>query len=236
MVEPGDLCRRLEQVRSVIDRTCQKCGRQAEDVRLIGVTKTLPAETVAAAVECGLQDVGENYIQELRAKVGAVPPVRWHFIGHLQRNKAGIAAELASCVHSLDSLALLRALDQRCSVRTEPLDCLLQVRLGGEASKSGLEPDRLLPLLDETAEDPPRHLRLIGLMTVPPPAENPDDNRPHFRRLRDLLDSVLQQKYSFWQGRELSMGMSDDYTAAIEEGATMIRVGRAIFGPRPPKV
>lgn len=236
MVEPGDLRQRLECVHAEIARACAKCGRRSEDVRLIGVTKTLPAEIIKTAVNCGLQDVGENYIQELRAKVGLVPPVRWHFIGHLQRNKTGVAAEYASWVHSLDSLAVLRALDLRCSSRNVSLDCLLQVRLGGEDSKSGLEPEQILPLLDEIAKDPPKNLRLRGLMTVPPPADNAEDNRPHFCRLRCLLDDILRQQYPFWQGRELSMGMSGDYGTAIEEGATMIRVGTAIFGPRPRKV
>ncbi len=236
MAEPEDVCRRLETVRSLIARACDKCGRRSEDVRLIGVTKTLSPDRIKPAIACGLRDLGENYIQELREKVELLPSVCWHFIGHLQRNKAGWAAQNVDYIHSVDNSALLRTLDMHCADRAKPLLCLLQVRLGGEESKSGLEPEQVIPLLDSVAQEPPRYLRLVGLMTVPPPADKADGNRQHFRRLRDLLDEVLAQNYPFWQGAELSMGMSDDYEAAIEEGATMVRVGRAIFGPRPLKV
>ncbi|MBQ7568015.1 YggS family pyridoxal phosphate-dependent enzyme [bacterium] len=237
MAVPDTLEQRLDAVRQTIASACAHCGRSESEVRLIGVTKTFSAEAIKPAIACGLMDLGENYIQEFKQKAEQLPAhLRWHFIGHLQRNKAVWAAKYASFVHSVDSLPLVRALDRHSAERSEPLKCLLQVRLGDEESKSGLDPDKVLPFLDELAADPPSSICFVGLMTVPPPVEHADDNRVHFSRLRGLLEKIEAQAYRFWQGQELSMGMSEDYVAAIEEGATMVRIGRAIFGSRPPKL
>lgn len=230
------LRQRLAEVRTKIARTCERCGRKPNSVKLIGVTKTLSAEDILPAIEYGLEDLGENYIQELRSKVNSLPAVNWHFIGHLQRNKARYAVESASVIHSLDSLAIIRAIDRHCCERGLERSGLLQIRLGGENTKSGLNPEELWPLLEELKSEPPRCLRLVGLMTVPPPACCPEDNRQYFRYLNKLLENVKSRYSSFWQGSELSMGMSGDYLVAIEEGATMVRVGRAIFGERSPKI
>lgn len=235
MVDREVVVQNLRQVRERIEAACRACGRQPSEVRLIGVTKTLDAEAIRPALDCGLADVGENYIQELQSKVGLLPAVRWHFIGHLQRNKAALAVKLAAYIHSLDSLALIRAVDRHCVAQGRDVSGLLEVHLGGEESKSGLEPEEVWPLLEELAKEPPQRLRLVGLMTVPPPMADPDGNRPHFRQLREMVQKIGQQGWEFWQGQELSMGMSGDYQAAIAEGATMVRVGRAIFGERPPK-
>ena len=235
MVDIESLRSRLEAVRAEIAGACARSGRSLSTVRLVGVTKTLPAEVVQAALDLGLEDFGENYIQELTSKAAALPPVRWHFIGHLQRNKAAAAAQYASFVHSLDSLELIKTLDRRLGMVGRTCSGLIQVHLGGEESKSGLEIPEVLPLLDALAQEPVRNLRLVGLMSVPPPVQHPDDNRPYFRQLRALLQQITERGYDFWQGQELSMGMSDDYAVAIEEGATMVRVGRSIFGARPPK-
>lgn len=235
MIAPEVVIQNLCQVRERIEDACRACGREPGSVRLIGVTKTLEAAVIRPALNGGLEDVGENYIQELKGKVGLLPAVRWHFIGHLQRNKASLAVELATYIHSLDSLALIRAVDRHCVTRGRDVRGLLEVRLGGEDSKSGLDPEEVWPLLEELAKEPPQRLRLVGLMTVPPPTEDPEGNRPHFCRLREMVQKIGRQNWNFWQGQELSMGMSDDYQAAIAEGATMVRVGRAIFGARPPK-
>lgn len=220
---------RIGQVREAVDRTCIAMGRDPRSVRLIGVTKTLSPEEIKPAIEAGLEDLGESYVQEAREKASRLPGVRWHLVGHLQRNKVNLAVDLFETIHSLDSVSLIRRLDRRCIERERFLPGLVQVRLGDEETKSGVEPDEVFDLLDELRSNPPQRLRLVGLMTIPPPAEDP---RPHFRRLRELLDEVVARGYTFWHGRELSMGMSDDYLVAVEEGATFIRVGRAIFGER----
>ncbi len=223
---------RIGQIREAVDRACLLMGRDPNSVRLIGVTKTLPPDRVRPAIEAGLEDLGESYIQEAREKASRLPGVRWHLIGHLQRNKVNLAVDLFETIHTLDSASLIRRLDRRCGERGRNLPCLIQVRMGGEDTKYGVEPEELFDLLEELREDPPRFLRLVGLMTIPPPGSDPEASRPHFRHLRQLLEQILERGYPFWHGRELSMGMSDDYLVAVEEGATMIRAGRAIFGER----
>ncbi len=230
--EPSTVRSRIGQIREAVDRACLAGGRDPNSVRLIGVTKTLSPEEVRPAIEAGLEDLGENYLQEARQKASRLPGARWHLIGHLQRNKVNLAVDLFETIHTLDSAPLIRRLDRRCGERGRNLPGLIQIRLGGEDTKHGVDPDELFDLLDELREDPPRFLRLVGLMTIPPPGPDPEASRPHFRYLRTLLERVLEQGYPFWHGRELSMGMSDDYLVAVEEGATMIRVGRAIFGER----
>lgn len=230
--EPPTVRTRLGQVREAVDRACVALGRDPNSVRLIGVTKTLSPEDIKPAIAAGLEDLGESYVQEAREKAARLPGVRWHLIGNLQRNKVNLAVDLFETIHSLDSASLIRRIDRRCGERGRNLPGLIQVRLGGEDTKSGVEPSEVFELLDELAPDPPKHLRLVGLMTIPPPSEDPSESRPYFQQLRRLLDEIVARGYPFWHGRELSMGMSDDYLVAVEEGATMIRVGRAIFGER----
>ena len=223
---------RIGQIREAIDRACVSMGRDPNSVKLLGVTKTLSPEQIRPAIEAGLEDLGESYVQEAREKAARLPGARWHLIGHLQRNKVNLAVDLFEMIHTLDSASLIRRLDRRCGERGRNLPGLIQVRLGDEETKHGVEPGDLFELLDDLREDPPRHLRLVGLMTIPPPGSEAEGSRPHFRRLRQLLEQVLEQDYPFWHGRELSMGMSDDYLVAVEEGSTIIRAGRAIFGER----
>lgn len=223
---------RLAEVRENIDRTCIQIGRDPASVRVIGVTKTRTAEEIKPALEAGLDDLGENYVQEARQKAAQLPGARWHMIGPLQRNKVNLAVDLFEGIHSLNNAGLIRKLDGRCGERNRRMWGLLQIRLGGEKSKRGLDPDQALALLEELKSDPPQTLRLTGLMTIPPPAEKAEENRPHFRRLKELLDEIVARGYDFWTGTELSMGMSDDYLVAVEEGATMVRLGRIIFGER----
>lgn len=230
--EPSTIRSRIGNLREAVDRACLKVGRDPNSVRLIGVTKTLPPEKIRPAIEAGLEDLGESYIQEAREKAARLPGVRWHLIGHLQRNKVNLAVDLFETIHTLDSVSLIQRLDRRCGERGRNLPCLIQVRMGGEETKHGVDPGDLFELLEELRGAPPRHLRLVGLMTIPPPGPDAEASRPHFRLLRQMLERILKQGYPFWHGRELSMGMSDDYLVAVEEGATMIRAGRAIFGER----
>lgn len=201
-------------------------------MRLVAVTKTRTAEEVKLALDAGVDDLAENYIQEAREKARKLPGARWHMIGNLQKNKVNLAVDLFEVIHSLDSVGLIRRLDKRCQDRHRRLTGLLQVNLSGEKTKYGLNRAGVFELLDELATDPPEYLRLSGLMTIPPPVNSAEENRAYFKQLRELLDEIVAKNYSFWHGRELSMGMSDDFLVAIEEGATMIRLGRRLFGDR----
>ncbi|MGM9993014.1 MAG: YggS family pyridoxal phosphate-dependent enzyme [Candidatus Bruticola sp.] len=229
---PEILRARLVQVRDSIRCACLSCGRDPNSVVLIGVSKTKPLKVLELAARLGLRDFGENYIQEAKVKAEQLPSVNWHLIGHIQKNKANAAADLAAVIHSLDSADIIKHIDRRCAERGRVISGLIQIRLGREATKSGVDPENLFALLDDLKSYEPKHLRLVGLMTIPPPTSDSEGSRPYFRCMRELLQEVLARRYSFWDGQELSMGMSCNYRIAIEEGATFVRVGRAIFGNR----
>lgn len=216
-------------MRETLRRACQDCGRDPAAVHLLAVTKTFPLEAVQAAWEHGQRHFGENYVQEARGKFPGLPSADWHLIGPLQKNKMNAALEMFNYVHSIESVEQLHALDERAGRSRRKPKVFLQVRLGDEESKHGFDPDTFL---DELKGVSCSHLTVIGLMTVPPPVEDAEENRPHFRRLRELCSEAAAGGYRWWNGTELSMGMSDDYPVAIQEGATWIRVGRAIFGSR----
>ncbi len=211
-------------MRGRIETACCRAGRSPDEVTLVGVTKGFPPEVVAEAVSAGLEDVGENRVQEAAAKIEAMGArslrPRWHLIGHLQTNKVKTALDLFAIIHSVDSLRLAEELNRRA---VRPVAILLEVNVAQEASKFGFTPGELPTALAGISSLP--HLDVRGLMTVAPVAKEPEAVRPVFRRLSDLRDAAGL--------RELSMGMTDDFEVAIEEGATMVRVGRAIFGPRP---
>jgi pyridoxal phosphate enzyme (YggS family) len=219
-----DIAGNVAAVRRRIAAAADRAGRRAEDVCLIAVAKTKPAALVQAAVAAGVRDIGENYVQEAIAKRAHVSAagVRWHLIGHLQRNKAARAVESFDVIHTVDSAALGAALARHAAAAARRLRLLVEVNVGGEASKSGVAPAALPALLDALGA---AGLAVDGLMTVPPPS-SADATRRYFRRLRELRDAAGL--------RELSMGMTDDFEIAIEEGATLVRVGRAIFGERSP--
>jgi len=227
----GDTLRpRLDEVRGRIEAATARSGRPAGAVTLIGVTKTVAAETMQAAVAAGLADLGENRVQEAQGKIPVVgrARVRWHFIGHLQRNKAGRAVELFDRVHSVDDAEVAEALSRHAAAAGRTLPVLVEVNVSGEASKFGVAPGALAALLERVAALP--GLALDGLMTVGPLVETAEAARPGFARLRGLRDEAERRL-----GRrlpELSMGMSGDFEVAVEEGSTMVRVGGAIFGPR----
>jgi pyridoxal phosphate enzyme (YggS family) len=216
------LRRNLIAVRERMARAAERAGRRPEDVLLIGVSKTVPAERVRLGVEAGLTALGENRVQEARDKIKILGrPVPWHLIGHLQTNKVRDALELFDLIHSLDRLDLARELERRAGDRL--VNVLLEVNIAGEPSKSGFAPDAVAPALDAIGEM--RHLRVGGLMAIPPVVERAEDARVWFRQLRQLAERHRLGT--------LSMGMSADFEVAIEEGATMVRVGTAVFGARP---
>ncbi len=228
-----ELSERFRQVRERIAEAAARSGRSAEAVTLVAVTKTVPVERVRQAYELGLRVFGENRVQEAREKVGALaalPSIHWHLIGHLQTNKVARAVELFEMVQSVDSARLAEALNKQMEARGKRLPVLLEVNVGGEASKEGVRPEELAQLAEAVVRLP--HLEVQGLMTVAPYTPEPEAVRPVFRRLRELGDEMRERfPGAAWQ--HLSMGMSEDYVVAIEEGATMVRLGRALFGERP---
>ena len=231
--ELGALRDRFEDVRVRVDTAARRSQRSPDDVSLVAISKTHPPETIRAAMDLGITDFGENRVQEAEAKIIELGrgSARWHLVGHLQTNKARRAVRLFDYIHSLDSVDLAQRLDDICQTdgRAE-LPVLIQINLGGEETKTGIKPHDLPELL-ATVENCQR-LRLIGLMTLPPYFENPDCARPYFKTLRELRDDLRKQGHFAEHGGELSMGMSHDFEIAIEEGATMVRVGTAIFGER----
>ena len=214
----------LARVRERIDAACRRAGRSPDEVTLVGVTKGFPPEAVAEAVAAGLRDAGENRVQEAADKIEALAArgvrPRWHLIGHLQSNKAKTAIDLFAILHSVDSIRIAETISRRAR---RPVPILLEVNVAQEASKFGFSIDEVPSALSAIQDLP--NLDVRGLMTVAPLAADPEAVRPVFRQLRELRDALGL--------RELSMGMTDDFEVAIEEGATLVRVGRAIFGERP---
>jgi hypothetical protein len=225
----------LSTVRARIAAAAQRSGRDPSSITLVAVSKTFGIDAVRAAAAAGQADFGENRVQEALQKVSLSTgePLRWHLIGHLQSNKARKAAPAFQCIQSVDSLDLLQRLDDGAAERgaREPLELLVQVDLAGEATKFGAAPEEAERILRTAAAT--RHAKVVGLMLVPPWNEDPEQTRPWFVRLRELRDRWMTAGIEPELLRHLSMGMSHDYEAAIEEGATIVRVGTAIFGKRP---
>jgi pyridoxal phosphate enzyme (YggS family) len=233
---PGDALgavgRRYREVRAAVDRAAAAAGRDPASVRLLAVTKTVSPEGLREAYAAGARLFGENYVQEAQGKVDALPrDAEWHMIGHLQSNKARRAAELFSCIQSLDRPSLADALEKAARARGQRLDVLLQVNTGDEETKSGTTADGAVELARSAARWP--SLRVRGLMALPPYCDDPEEVRPHFRALRELGRHIAALNLPGVEMAELSMGMSHDFSVAVEEGATVVRVGTAIFGERP---
>ncbi len=229
------IAERVTAVRERVTRAADRASRPAEAVRLVAVSKTVPAEAVRAAFAAGLRDFGENRVQEAEPKIAelaelAAAGLRWHLIGHLQSNKARRAAVLFDSVQSVDSLELGRRLARAAQEAGRELRVLVQVDLAGEETKFGL-PEAELPAALEALRGA-AGIRVLGLMLLPPFFDDPEQARPFFRRLHSLAAQASAE--GLLAGRELSMGMSHDFEVAIEEGATMVRVGTALFGGRPP--
>lgn len=219
------------RVREQIARAAERAGRSAEDITLISVSKTFDSATVQQAVDAGARDLGENRVQEAVAKAGTVKGnVRWHLIGHLQSNKARQAVETFDVIHTIDSSQLAERLDRIAGELGLMRAVLIQVDLAGEPTKSGADESELPAIVE--ALNSARHLELYGLMTLPPFFDSPEQTRPYFRRLREILEGLNRARRPEQKLTELSMGMTNDFEVAIEEGATMVRVGTAIFGKR----
>ena len=226
------LKQRLENIRERIRQAADSCNRDPDSIRLVAVSKTVPADTVKAAIEAGAKILGENYVQEAREKFDALVhyPVSWHFIGHLQSNKAKYAVRLFDLIHSVDSLKLARALDKEAKKVDKIQPILIQINISGEDNKSGISAAEVPGLILEVSQL--KNLSLEGLMTMPPYFYQPEKVRPYFAALRELRDRLKDQPIPNVSMDELSMGMTGDFEVAIEEGATLVRIGTAIFGER----
>jgi pyridoxal phosphate enzyme (YggS family) len=222
-----DIRANLERVRERVARAAERAGRRAEDVLLVGVSKTVDVARIRAAIAAGLGALGENRVQEARDKITELGrTVQWHLVGHLQTNKVRDALELFDVIHSVDRIDLARELDRRARAKGRTIDAFVQVNVGGELSKGGWPPEAIESAVG--AISALSGLKLRGLMTIPPAVERAEDARAWFRTLRKLAERHGLP--------ELSMGMSADFEVAIEEGATMVRVGTAVFGPRVPRL
>ena len=221
----SDIRENLLRVMERIEKAAQRAGRDAKTVKLVAVSKTVESVRVKEAIEAGVSILGENYIQEAQKKIEEIGrPVSWHFIGHLQSNKAKHAVRLFDMIHSVDSLSLAQELNRRA---IQTVKVMIEVNLAKEASKFGAEEEKILTLAQEISKLD--HLSLEGLMTMPPLFDAPEMSRPYFVALRELKERMAREGIPV---EDLSMGMSNDFEIAIEEGATYVRVGTAIFGPR----
>jgi len=227
-----DIRERLTRVREQVARTAEQVNRRPEEITIIAVSKTFDSSIVQSAVDAGALDLGENRIQEAADKVGAIKGerLRWHLIGHLQSNKARLAARTFDVIHTVDSSELAWRLDRIAGEEGRSLTVLAQVDLAHEPTKSGADEAELPEIIE--ALDGAQHLKFKGLMTLPPFFDSAEQTRPYFRRLREILDELNRGRAAERRLTELSMGMSHDFQVAIEEGATMVRVGTAIFGAR----
>ena len=222
---------KLTEIKDKIEISAKKSGRAGEDVTLIAVSKTYPVEDINKAIELGLYDFGENKVQELTSKIELInDSVRWHQIGHLQTNKVKYIVGKTELIHSLDSMKLATEIDKQSKKNNCITNVLIEVNVAKEESKHGIMPSELIPFVQKVSKL--ENIRVKGLMTVAPFVIDPEENRPIFRKLYELSVDIQKQKFDNVSSKILSMGMSNDYTVAIEEGATMVRIGTAIFGNR----
>ncbi len=226
------LKQRFKDIKERIRHAAESCNRDADSIRLVAVSKTIPTEKIKEAIESGVTILGENYVQEARDKFNALAqyPVSWHFIGHLQSNKAKYAVRLFDLIHSVDSLKLARELNKQAQKIDKVQPILVQVNISGEGTKSGISAQEAPGLISEISRL--ESLSIRGLMTMPPYFYQPEKVRPFFAALRELRDEIKQDAPANVSLQELSMGMTGDFEVAIEEGATLVRVGTAIFGER----
>ena len=221
----------IRHVREMMAEAAHRSGRPASAIRLMAVTKTVDDDRILAAIQTGVEIIGENYVQEAKRKIEKLGKSgEWHLIGRLQTNKAKYAVHLFDMIHSVDRLELAAELDRRARAAGRVIPILIEVNVSGEESKSGIPLDAALDLIRLLA--PLENLSIRGLMTMPPWCDDAEESRPYFRTLRELQDKIAREAIPRVEMRELSMGMTDDYVVAIEEGATIVRIGRGIFGER----
>ena len=227
----SDVRKNIEHVRNRIAEAALRAGRNVSDISLMAVTKTVDDDRIMEAISAGVDIIGESYVQEAKRKIEKMGrPLPWHMIGYLQSNKAKYAVRLFDMIHSVDRMDLAAELDRRARGIEQVMKILIEVNISGEGTKSGVPLERAIPLIREVATL--GNLSIRGLMTMPPWFDDPEDARPYFVALRELRDSVSEEQIPGVEMHELSMGMSGDYEVAVEEGATIVRVGTRIFGDR----
>lgn len=225
------LCENLKKVEDNVDAACRKAGRSRDEVTLIAVSKTKPVEMLSTIYNQGIRDFGENKVQEMCDKMEQLPSdIRWHMIGHLQTNKVKYIVGHTTLIHSVDSLHLAKEIEKQAEKKDVTVDILVEVNIAEEESKFGIHKEEIYELVRQIAALP--HVHICGLMTIAPYVENPEDNRMYFRGIRQLSVDIAEQNIDNVNMDVLSMGMTGDYMVAIEEGATMVRVGTGIFGER----
>lgn len=225
------LCENLKKVEDNVDAACRKAGRSRAEVTLIAVSKTKPVEMLSTIYNQGIRDFGENKVQEMCDKMEQLPSdIRWHMIGHLQTNKVKYIVGHTTLIHSVDSLHLAKEIEKQAEKKDVTVDILVEVNIAEEESKFGIHKEETYELVRQIAALP--HVHICGLMTIAPYVENPEDNRMYFRGIRQLSVDIAEQNIDNVDMDVLSMGMTGDYMVAIEEGATMVRVGTGIFGER----
>ena len=221
----------LRAVEERVEEACRRAGRSREEVTLIAVSKTKPTSAIREVMEAGVVDFGENKVQEMCRKIEEIKePLHWHLIGHLQRNKVKYVVDKAYLIHSVDSLRLAEEIEKEAAKRNLVCPILVEINIGEEESKSGIRKEEAVALVKQIAALP--HVKIKGLMCVPPVTEDPEESRPYFRQLSSLRKEIQAMELSGVEMKELSMGMTGDFEVAIEEGATFVRVGTAIFGAR----
>ncbi|MBI5167146.1 MAG: YggS family pyridoxal phosphate-dependent enzyme [candidate division NC10 bacterium] len=228
----AEIKKRLGEVKQRMAAAARRAGRGPDEIQLVAISKGIPLPQIREGLEAGIPILGENRVQEAREKIAVLGrPVSWHMVGHLQTNKAKLAVELFDLIHSLDSLRLARELDRHGQAAGKVVRAFVQVKLVPEETKSGVEEADFFSLVEATSEL--SNLKVEGLMVLPPFFRDPEESRPFFRRLRELRDHLRERAIPNVGMQHLSMGMSHDFEVAIEEGATLVRIGTAIFGPRP---
>ena len=221
----------LDEVRNRIDQACERAGRDPKEVTLIAVSKTKPLAMLEEAYAHGARDFGENWVQEIQEKVPLLPEdIHWHMIGHLQRNKVKYIIDKVSLIHSVDSVRLAEEIEKQAEKHDVDMDILIEVNMAEEETKFGLKKDDVIQMVKECAKLP--HIHIKGLMTIAPFVENPEDNRQYFKAIRELSVDISRENIDNVSMGILSMGMTGDFEVAVEEGATLVRVGTGIFGER----
>ena len=219
----------LEIVNEKMKKAALKVNRKPEEIKLVAVTKTATAEQIKEAINAGVKIIGENRVQDAKEKYQILTAdIEWHLIGHLQTNKTKYAVEIFNCIHSVDSIKLAQEIDRRSKQFGKKIDVLVEVNVSGEETKYGIKPEELEPFLKEISEFP--EIRVRGLMTIAPIVEDKEEVRPYFRKLRELSEEIKSKNIGNVKMDWLSMGMTEDFEIAIEEGANMVRIGRGIFG------
>ena len=226
-----DIAANISTIRQRIVAAAARSQRTPESIKLLAVTKTVSPLSIGKAIEAGISMFGENYVQEAKEKIAAIEKsIQWHMIGHLQTNKAKYAVKLFDYIHSVDRIDLARELDKKARLTGRKINILIEVNVSGEKTKDGIPANDAINLIKNVSQS--ENLSVRGLMTMAPFLANPEDARPYFSALRNLRDNITREGITGIHMEELSMGMTDDFEVAIEEGATIVRIGRAIFGKR----